>query len=193
MSNDQLELSNGTLRQRRNLVTVSILLLLIHFGELEFGGQVVFLGAAINLNNPDIIVPFLFISLVYLLWRFYQYSHIDSAYTHLIGQRQETLTASLDRATKKEIFANLPGVTDIQGNYSYRDLKKISKSMYQITVTPITGEGRKDSPVTVKLKSSKIDRQRLLSLARFLFRGKIITDLLFPYLIAVFSVVVYFA
>lgn len=77
MSADDFSLGDDALKQRRNLMVTSVLLIFIHFAGVEFGGSLVVFGATLRINNPEIIKPGIVFVLLYFAWRYYQYVKAD--------------------------------------------------------------------------------------------------------------------
>ncbi len=59
-------------RQRRNIILISIVLILFDFADIQIG-KVSILGTNLIIGNPDIIHYFMWIMWTYFLIRYYQY------------------------------------------------------------------------------------------------------------------------
>ena len=66
------EMSTGLLRQRRNIMAISILLPLYLFSGATFN-KINILGNSVTLNNPKLITIFLIVLFFYFLLRYWQY------------------------------------------------------------------------------------------------------------------------
>jgi len=191
LSKSQLELSDGTLRQRRNLLLVTMLLIFMQHGQVEFGSDVKILGASASIGNPDFLLHFLFIVQTYFLWRFYQYFNADSAYSELRNQYRYTLTDRLDSSTLQQIFKHLPeGKSTLSGSYSYTKLESLDSSYFQVEVE-VPNTDFQNEKFSVRVPKSPIERQRISVLIGFLFRGRILSDFFLPYLLVGYSTLVY--
>lgn len=73
MSNEQ-EIQSGFIRQRRNLMVMSIVVLLSEITELKISKVAVFGNEAV-INNPDLVLKVMWLFLAYWLVRYYQYFH----------------------------------------------------------------------------------------------------------------------
>lgn len=188
MSGIQLELSGGTLRQRRNLILVTSALIFVNHGKVEFGTDTKIFGTSALIGNPDFILLSLFLIQAYFLWRFYQYFHLDGAYSHLKGQLNGTLKKTLDDEVLRQIFKKVPSeVTSLAGSYTYNTLGDPKSGFYELEVESADGNKK----YLVQLSSSVINRMRLPAIVGFAFRGRILTDFYFPYLLVIYSVIIY--
>ena len=189
-----LDLSQDTLRQRRNLILISGLIIFIELGNVSFGDSVNFLGASLKINRPEIIRPVLNVVLAYYLWRFYQYFVSDNAYSHLCRQFKEYL----ENHTRGKIVALICRPRDLKslaGEYKYENLEKVSLRTYSIRAVsnieydPKTGDAHE---IAFKADISRISIQltRLGCLASFIFRGRILTDYFVPYLLTGYAILI---
>ena len=193
MSNNKLELADGTLRQRRNLLLVTMLLIFMEHGNVAFGTDVKIFGASALIGNPDFILQFLFLVQAYFLWRFYQYFYADDAYIELRNQYRQTLTNKLDSSTLQQIFKELPdGQRSLAGSYSYGGLESHDSNYFQVEVEiPKTGGNFENEKLSLKVSKAPIERQRISAMIGFSFRGRILTDFFLPYLLVGYSTLVY--
>lgn len=197
MSSEQLELSDATLRQRRNLIVTSVIIIFIHYADVKFGSEQKLQGFSITLGNVDAINLFLNVALIYFLWRFYQYFSADKAFSMLRGQFTNTLTERLDRKVTEKIFEARPEIKSLGGDFSYRHLKKISNKEYLITPTTyVPKEGysgvNEEVPLEVILPKNSIEFTRLPAVVAFAFRGKILTDFYIPYVFTLCALIIQF-
>lgn len=187
MSNTQLELSAGTLRQRRNLILVTVALIFINHGQVKFGVETKLFGTSAVIGNPDFILSFLLLVQAYFLWRFYQYFHSDGAFSHLRGQFNGTLKKTMDDEVLRQIFKKVPAeVTSLSGSYSFSSLGKPKSGFYELEVEGANG----DQKYLVQLPASSINRMRFPAMVGFAFRGRILTDFYLPFLLVAYSVVI---
>lgn len=193
---NNLDLNQDTVRQRRNLVVTSLLLIFVGLGEVEFGEVVSFLGATLQINNPEIIVNGLLAFNAYFLWRFYQYFSTDKAYSVLLSQYREYM----DRYTSLKIVKMACKALSVQsliGGYSYQNLKRVKGFEYTLHVTESqeydSASGTNvENTVPVKISLISVEVHRLFSRIGFIFRSRLLTDYFVPYILVVFSVFVQF-
>jgi len=74
LEDKKTEPTEGFIRQRRNLVITSSLVIFIHHAEVTMLKKGKLLGFSFDIGNPEIINTFIAVLLCYFAWRFYQYS-----------------------------------------------------------------------------------------------------------------------
>ena len=74
--NTDMNMSEGILRQRRNLILTSLTILLFFLGEMTVD-QINVLGTIVNIKSQSGVEIVLFILLIYFTWRYIQYYNID--------------------------------------------------------------------------------------------------------------------
>lgn len=74
MSNNEKahDMSSALLRQRRNLIVVSLIVLFMVIADAKLD-KVSFLGVQMTFENPKAIIWFLQLFLIYFLYRYYLY------------------------------------------------------------------------------------------------------------------------
>lgn len=192
----QLDLSQDTLRQRRNMVITSVFVIFIKLADVTFGNKVNFLGATLSIGNPEIIYKGILVFLAYFVWRFYQYFSTDKAYAALCSQYREHMNTRTSIKIVQLICKprNLQGLT---GEYLYNNLVRTSLLSYSVEATVSERyDPAKGSEVDTKLSANipvvKIEAYRLLSVIVFIFRGRILTDYFVPYLVLAYAVLLQF-
>lgn len=191
MTGNELDLGQDALRQRRNLILVSVLLIFIAHADVAIDKQVTFLGVSLTIGSPEVIKTFLLIFEAYFLWRFYQYFVTDKAFFHLQSQyrqlRDRTLTLAIVKAVCKP--RNISGLT---GEYKYEDLKR--KSLFYYSVHAAHEFPSRDPSGTFVRESFeavipvlRVELARVSLLVSFLFRGRILTDYYVPYLLSLYA------
>ncbi len=186
MNSGDLELTEGTLRQRRNLFLISILLIVIHHAEIELGEVITFQGLTLNIGNPSAITLLLQFSLAYFLWRFYQYFNSDKAYSNMLQQYRDSRNSYLNRAVHKSLFKR-ESIKTYRGSIEYNELNKADKKLYILTAERRNEDENDFEKITVKIPSKEIEPARIKHILSFLFRGKILTDFYVPFLLASYA------
>jgi len=121
-------MSEALLRQRRNLVSVSIFLIFFDFANVEIG-TLSFFGSNMVIGNPKAAYSFIWIVWLYFLVRYYQYFKIEEN----LGFKNEFALFFDFRFTKKlnEYLNNkYPDKNFNYSNASFNKLKKTSKFSY---------------------------------------------------------------
>jgi hypothetical protein len=190
LSVNQLEMSEGTIRQRKLFLSASVVLILMFHGGVSLGDTMRIFGTSISVENPEILVSFLIFSQIYLAWRFYKYFHTDKAYSALKSQYSHALDQKLDQILMKHIFSSLPrGITSFTGSHSYSNLSKTDDSggVYEIKVEyPIGGsEGYAATLITVPKNIFRF--QNVPVAISFMARGKILSDYYVPMLVGIYA------
>lgn len=193
LSVNQLEMSEGTIRQRKLFLSASIFLILMFHGGISLGNTMRIFGTSISVENPEFLISFLIFSQIYLAWRFYKYFHTDKAYSALKSQYSHALSQKRDLILTNHIFRSLPkGIISYTGSHSYSNLSKTddSKGVYKIKVEyPVGGnEGYDSTLITVPKKIFRF--QNVPIAIKFLVRGKIISDYYVPMLLGIYALLV---
>ena len=186
MSINELELSDGTLRQRRNLFVISILLILIHHADITLGESIKFQGLSLHIGKPYVITMFLQLSLGYFLWRFYQYFNRDKAYSHLKQQYRDSRKQYLNLAVRDSVLKR-EEIRTLRGAFEYEDLKKKDKKEYVFNAESNCDDPHEFKPISVKIPAKEIEPARIKNAFSFAFRGKILTDFYVPYILALYA------
>lgn len=136
------------LRQRRNLLVISIIVFLVEAADVSLKG-INLSGVQFNIGRPDIIYSSLWLALLYWLVRYYQYFNghpADEIITRINGRMDWTVPRACLRKFLKE-----GGVDDLapsaQGNlkvtYDGGEIvkKEPNKWMVKLSVNISTGQG----------------------------------------------------
>ena len=191
-----LDLSQDTIRQRRNLIVTSALLIFVGLADVEFGNTVTFSGVKLTIGKPEMIHQGLLVLLVYSLWRFYQYFTTDNAYSEHCKQ----FGSYMSRFTTMEIvksICKIRGLTSLSGEYLYKNLSRDSFLTYSIDAAkssdydPVVGEMKQDT-FRAEISVIKLEVSRLMAAAIFAFRVRILTDYFIPYILVIYAVYLQF-
>ena len=182
----QLDLSQDTIRQRRNLVVTSLLLIFIELADVSFGSEVSFLGATLNIGKPEVLHRGLLVFQTYFLWRFYQYFSTDKAYGALRNQHREYMKRY---TTIKivQLICKPRQLSGLSGEYLYEKLSRKGLFTYSIEAAVSKGE-----EFIAEISAIKLEASRLLARLGFVFRARILTDYFVPYLVVVCAVYLQF-
>ena len=187
-----LDLSQDTIRQRRNLIVTSVLLVFISIADVSFGDTVNFLGATLTIGKPEKIHQGLIIFLLYFLWRFYQYFSTDKAYNELCDQFKN----NMERATELKIVQAIckpRGSAGLNGKHLYKNLKQEGFFTYCIEAKepkgydPVKGKNE-ETTFLAKISLVDLELSRLFTAFGFIFRARILTDYFAPYLLVLYAI-----
>jgi len=193
LSGSQLEMSESTLRQRRNLLLTAVVLIVFFHGQVEFGSEFKLLGTTLKVTNSGFIFPFLVILLLYFSYRFYQYFHVDKAYSVARSQYKALLTDKMHFIINQFIGKNLPeGINSHSYDVDYEKLVKTKKvdGKYPMSV-PYHRKGTFESQeIEMLLPASLFKFKKYPVMLSFIIKKKIITDYYLPYLLGLYALVV---
>lgn len=192
----ELDLSQDTVRQRRNMVVASILVIFIERAGVTFGNKVNFLGASLNIEKSGVIYNGILIFLAYFTWRFYQYFSTDKAYLVLRSQYSEHMKSRMSLKIV-QLICKPRKLQMLSGEYLYKDLERSGFFSYKVDAIaserydPMKGCVVKNN-FTATVPLINLEIYRIISVIVFVFRGRIITDYFVPYLILAYAVVLQF-
>ena len=183
--NENMDIPDGLLRQRRNVFIFSIGILLYVFG----GGHIEnisTISGSIKLENPEVALYFAVIGFFYSIWRYWIYS--DRVLANLRYEYISTminfkpfndLAKSLQGPQHVAHLINLsPVITDNDGKYQLDFSRKLTKGGGHSSVS-----GQK--AVDVSASTIKLIKIRLWIYV--LARKRIFSDYLLPYILASFA------
>lgn len=192
-----LDLSQDTIKQRRNLLVTSALLIFIALADVDFGNTIKLLGATLTIGKPETIHQGLLALLFYFLWRFYQYFTTDKAYSELCNQFGNYMQNITVQSIVKAIC--IPrGLEGLSGVYLYANLKRHGLFTYSIEAAesskydPTTGQMVQQDTFTAKLSVVRLELRRLTAALNFVFRARILTDYFVPYVLVIYAVYLQF-
>ena len=188
------ELSESTIKQRRNLIANSALLILIHHAEIEFGESLKVFGTSLHVGNPDFLYTGLLLSECYFLWRFFQYFVIDKAFYQVRSEYKDHL-ATATRMQIIEIVRKATGATGFSGEAEYKNLDRVGLN-YELSVKESGGGGPQifnpnnehppEKLLHVVMPVWSIELKRAVSTLGFTFRSRMVSDFFVPWLFAVY-------
>ncbi|WP_126798616.1 hypothetical protein [Aliidiomarina soli] len=181
-------MSDGLLRQRRNLFALSALIWFLKFGEVEID-KLSFLGIEFKtFSNPDAIYVAIWLAWFYFAFRYYQYfvqegfPKLYAAYTDLLD---EICAPKVTRLVRKE-YPN-----DFREDCGYRTLKKW-KWVYHGQQQ--TGQDKGSGEMTVENFEMQFSpwwlwKEILWSIWHIVINRSVVTDYILPILLALYILV----
>ena len=186
MTESDLELADGTLRQRRNLILFTTAQVFVHLADVEFGNEINFLGSVLHIGNPGAIPLFLGLFQAYFLWRFYQYFHTDKAYGALRTQLRSEISAAREKKYTAMLMDRIPEKS-IHSGSSLGNAKPNEQGLYIAKVkVPLNGTSQTETR-KIEVPARPITMQRVYVSLLYIFRGKILSDYFLPYAWVLFS------
>lgn len=191
MSNSSSDMTEGTLRQRRNLLITSIILIFYSTGDVKLGSQLSILGASIVIGNPDSLIYFLSVAHIYYLYRYWQYAVADPFYISEKERYKRLKKAKLDSHLKQRILDE-SGVGTARG-FNLSDFEMING----VVKGYVLEAGFEDNEVKyhVDFFEPMLTKRIHWRIAyQVYFKGKLITDFILPLVLAAWAVghIVYF-
>jgi hypothetical protein len=186
-------MSEPTLRQRRNLLLSSMVLIIFFHGQVEFVSEVKLLGTTLKVTNSDFIFPSLITLLLYFAYRFYQYFHVDEAYSVARSQYKALLKVKMHFIINQFVANNLPqGVNSHSYGVDYEKLVRTKPldGKYPISVPYHENNTFETQNVELLLPASLFRFKKYPVILNFLIKKKIITDYYLPYLFGSYALVV---
>lgn len=181
-------MSDGLLRQRRNLFGLSALIWFLKFGEVEIE-KLSFLGIEFKtFSNPDAIYVAIWLAWFYFAFRYYQYfvqeglTKLCMAYTELLD---EICAPTVTRLVREEY------PDDFREDCGYRTLKKwdwVYHGQQQTGQDKKTGEMKVEN-FEMKFSPWWLWKEILWSFWHIMINRSVVTDYILPILLALYIVV----
>lgn len=181
------DMSPALLRQRRNLIIVSLIILFMVIAGAKLD-KMTFLGIQMTFENPEAIVWFLKFFLIYFLYRYYLYfvqeenhSLKNNFYTYL-----RKLTWHKLQNIRDELY---PGVSGSSGNFNFDSMEKTS--VFKRQVKAIIAEDGYGGYIegTFEINILTFSWDVLKAFIFSVFNRSYVTDYLLPFFIAITALV----
>lgn len=180
-------MTEGLLRQRRNLMAVSLALGFLKLGEVKISQLDVY-GVAITFDNPHVLFVSLWLAWGYFALRYVQY-FVQEGWPKLNKARGATLDDTCREKIKELVRPVLPPLsTDTK--YLYTKLEKPKNLFGDYTFTGISVEkDQAGQPIrqeyAAPIKFRHLLRRMIFAHLKLLFSQSVAFDYLFPVLLAV--------
>lgn len=176
------DLSAPLLRQRRNLMVVSLIILFIVFAGAKLE-KVSFLGNEMTFKNPEVIFLYLKAFLLYFLYRYYLYinQEPDLFFKTTFYHKLHSLTQPKLQQIKNKLH---PEASKYGGDFDFRKMKKTGHLTRQVrAVTKIDGAGN-GTYGTLEINILTFFWCGLRALLHTIFNRSYTTDYLLPFMVA---------
>ena len=193
---DEKKLWDGFCRQRRNLMLISIALLLIHAADLKFTTINIF-GNKATFQNQTIIHTALWIAWAYWLLRYHQYSRDigDKGYekTFKIRLNKKAEKAAQKKVKKsnewhriKEASLEKKGGPPIAKDYITTNTKTFFKYQGHVKISTLkpSGHAYDEYRINITLNYRDISIPLILAVCHVLLNTTLVTEYILPYFIA---------
>ena len=179
------DLSPGLLRQRRNLMVVSLIIIFMEVSGAQLG-NISLLGVSITFDKPESISLFLIAFLVYFLYRYSLYYRQEGhSFRGVFCNELYQKSWRKIQAIRNEKF---PSEIDRGGNFNICRLKKTGflKGLASTDISDGMGGLLKQD---FEVEIIKLWKEILASIFVVLFKERFVTDYCMPFIISVFALV----
>lgn len=175
------DMSEGLIRQRRNLISVSCILVFLKFAGVEIS-KLSFLGLDFDeLKNPSAFYLLIWVAYFYFALRYYQYfwqegrSKLTNNYISGVGSR--TINKVWTNAKKDKINGEFRA-------YEPNTLEELEANDWKYEATYRKADGTKIVVGMVLEKKERV-KCRVNTIINLTFHTSIVTDYLLPFLFAI--------
>lgn len=183
-------MSDGLLRQRRNLIVLCVLLWVMKYGGVSFT-KFNLVGFDIAFKNPNALTTGIWIAFAYFFYRYYQYftgegiSKLKTVFTDALNDKCHPVVMKI-------ISANDPRSTNLTG-YNYLYLKGNNWKYRWQTKLPdreierLVESGRHGSHIeenSIDITRWMLKKPIASAILDSIFRHSVVTDYLLPFAIA---------
>jgi hypothetical protein len=175
-------MTEGLLRQRRNLMIVSILMVFIKFSEFKVKKLTISGLSFEELGNPSSIYVMIWVLFFYFLFRYHQY-YAQEGKGSLFSQIDASLGTKIQNYS-----AEVTQKINEHASYTPNNLDSIKRKAWSITVRiPDHKSPGNDEMHEVILNPFVILKFKLACWFNACVNNSVVTDYLFPYFIAGFT------
>lgn len=178
------DLSQPLLRQRRNLMIISVLMIFVHMSGAEFN-KVVFMGLTITFKQPQVVVLFMFGFLIYFLYRYYLYLGQEKGRDFkgtFFGKLNALSHQKLQQLKNEEVDLEQYG-----GKFQFKDMKKTSFWKRNVaTIVHVDDEGSQQWGY-FEIDIRRFTFKGIRALFYTLFKRSYVTDYILPYVLALIA------
>ncbi|MEQ8926608.1 MAG: hypothetical protein RLO81_12385 [Fulvivirga sp.] len=178
---------NDFMSIRKNLVIVSIIWLIIIYGEVEVGNKVSLLFTSIKLKNPDVLTALLSLLFIYLNWKFLQvvkpiFYEFQNKYLRLLSSKKGN--NHYEKLMIKLFSENNPTAKNIQAGINLNQHKILFRRGFIINYN--TGEtAQNTSQLKQFRKEEYLTMFDLRELMLYVWSEKLFTDLFLPIILSI--------
>jgi hypothetical protein len=177
-------MSEGLLRQRRNLLITCALLWFMKYGGVRLH-KMSLAGFDVELARPEVVTLALWIAFAYFLYRYYQYFTSDGL-SKLESEYSKSLEARCMPLIRSRVMAAYPRVQNVP-DCRYFMLKQNGWIIRGQEAVP-GADGKTPISQPIELPVSRWDLRRGVAVAviESTFRSSVVTDYLLPFALAGF-------
>lgn len=174
-------MSEGLLRQRRNLIIVCILLWLLKYGEINFT-KVSFIGFDLTISNPDALILTLWIAFIYFLWRYFQYFFGDGL-SRFISAFKSTQNKNCNKKIRELVVKKYPKLKGLNFEENYSSYEENNwKNQYV---------GKNEPHVNIEINPRELKKCKCYSYFYFFIINNAFSDYILPFVLALYVFIFY--
>jgi hypothetical protein len=175
-------MSEGLLRQRRNLILTAVLLWLMKFGGVKFS-KFSLAGFDVEFARPEALTICLWIAFFYFLYRYYQY-FVPEGIPKLQADFENTLNRYAQTTLDRYVFKQEPDWS--KGTRTPLSVLWKRHWVYEAEslIRDPDGVARKTQPFEIKVPWWKFVHLALATMLNLLIRTSLATDYLLPLVLA---------
>lgn len=180
-------MNEGLLRQRRNLMAISVALLLTDFADVKVG-KVSVLGSELLVGQPTVLMAFAWIAWAYFLVRFHQYL-ID---TGDLGIKDGFSKRRMHYARR---FAKLQPIRDSAGQqFDTMELHRVAPVRWEVRISNYEpAKGRPEERSRIPVSFMRLQWWNVRAWCHQLMMSARLTDYVLPYVLAIAAPTVHVA
>lgn len=178
-------MTDGLLRQRRNLFATSIVIIFLRFGGVQIE-KVALLGTELSFDNIEALYAGIWVAFLYFLIRYYQYFRQEPN-LKIAKEFWAEMNIRSSARLRVEAIKQHPASENYGGEFQFSELKKISAFIRQGTIVGRQDEYGSHALVSYSTDIRKYVPQLLLAGIHVVAHTSMITDYLLPFLVALFA------
>lgn len=176
-------MSEGLVRQRRNLISVSCILIFLKFAGVEIN-KLTFLGMDFGkLGNPSALYLVIWVFYWYFLFRYFQYFSQEG---------RVRLSRCFYEEMERRVMIRVRILADEvkeKSNFQPHQLITLKNEGWKIRITYDGGEdgmgGRKTEVENIQFPTNELFKFRALALKSMTLHTSVVTDYILPFILAV--------
>ncbi|MCU7843311.1 MAG: hypothetical protein KZQ93_05680 [Candidatus Thiodiazotropha sp. (ex Monitilora ramsayi)] len=184
-------MSDGLTRQRRNLISISCILIFLKFAGVEIS-ELTFLGLDFSkLGNPSALYLVIWVFFGYFLFRYYQYFSQEGKARLSRYYYEEMNKHVMNRS--RELANNVKEGANFHPNQL--STLKSDKWVIRVTHSGVKNDAGERDPIVeyVKFPINELKKYRVVSFLNINFHTSAMTDYILPFLVATVALIYCFS
>jgi hypothetical protein len=178
----------GLLRQRRNLIIVSLVLAFVYYSGVKIEtAELVFFGAKLTLSKPNVLNDFILLWALwsYFLIRYTQYIRFYGVMKDIYSEYQTFLRPLYVKSFNSKLSKEIPTAFEL-GNSFYLGNEKFSfRNGFQYIVKDYSQRDVHDAVHCANMNFFLVIKNKFYALIKLIITSRHISDYWLPYLLAV--------